>query len=259
LGQRVSGLQSNDRVSQAAFQALPAPVDISSIYDVLPPAPVQPSLETKIADAQSSLQARLQNGLENAKNAETADEILASADELSDSTAIEQVIENVISPPPGSSSFPNLAREIMKVGMGMEGFHTKRLAEYKKEGDKFKDKIDLLVKLSSHLPKLTSDDTSFELKEEARVEISKIHEQLKARGIDLFPGMTIEKELSKEQLAAANSLINHHIDVSRTSLQELFTTKISIAIQFLSMIGEVMKKISDKDDQLKRKTTQLQR
>jgi hypothetical protein len=156
--------------------------------------------------------------------------------------------------------FPHLAREIMNLGLGMEKYHTEsKLNMHKKEGDEYKAKIDLLIKLSAQLPRMNSDDGSYELKEEARVEIIKIAEELKAKGIDIFPGMEVGDEFTKEQLAAANSLVNHNIDVSRTSLQELFTTKISVSIQFLQMMTEVMKKVSDYDDRQKRKALEISR
>jgi hypothetical protein len=153
--------------------------------------------------------------------------------------------------------FPNLVLEIVTADLKMEGFQTDKLAGHKREGDALKEKMNDLVKLSSHLPKLNSEDTSYELKEETNQEILKIHQKLVSQGIDLFPGMPLtENKLSKEHLAATNSLINHHIEASKTSLQELFTTKLSISTQFLSMINEVTKKIIEKDDHLKRKTMQ---
>ncbi len=159
-----------------------------------------------------------------------------------------------------AAPFPNLAREIMNLGLAMEKFHTEqKLGKYKEEGDACKAKIDTLLKLSAELPKMNSDDGSYELKEETKEKIHAIASELKAQGIDIFPGMEVGGEITKEQLASANSLINHHIDVNRTNLQELFTTKISVSIQFLSMMTEVMKKVADYDDRQKRKALELPR
>jgi hypothetical protein len=169
----------------------------------------------------------------------------------------EELVDQIVVP---HVEFPHLAREIMNLGLGMEKYHTEsKLNMHKKEGDEYKAKIDLLIKLSAQLPRMNSDDGSYELKEEARVEIIKIAEELKAKGIDIFPGMEVGDEFTKEQLAAANSLVNHNIDVSRTSLQELFTTKISVSIQFLQIMTEVMKKVSDYDDRQKRKALEISR
>jgi hypothetical protein len=144
------------------------------------------------------------------------------------------------------SEFPNLAREIMDLGLKMEAFQTQnKLNKYKKEVDECKQKIDQLLKMSALLPKMNSDDSPYELKQETQTELLRIAEELKALGIDIFPGVTVGGELTKEQLAAANSLINHHIDMNRTTIQEIFTTKISVSLQFLQMMTEVMKKVAD--------------
>lgn len=157
-----------------------------------------------------------------------------------------------------AAPFPHLAREIMKLGLAMEKHHTEnKLGVYKKQGDDCKAKIDMLLKLSAQLPRVNSEDSSYEVKEETKAEISKIAEELKANGIDIFPGSEVGKEISKDQLAAANSLINHHIDAHRTNLQELFTTKISVSIQFLQMMTEVMKKVSELHDRGVRKAQEL--
>jgi len=198
-----------------------------------------------IQDAQESI-ANAVEDLENyALSEHSVDEMVEAMD-----LTTEEVIENVATRP-----FPNLAREIMTLGLGLESFQTEnRLKRYKLEADQCKVNIDTLLKLSAQLPKMNSDDLSYELKNEAKEEIHKLVVQLREKGIDIFPGLEIGKDLGKDQLASANSLINHHIDLNKTKLQELFTTKIAVAIQFMTMIGEVMKKVSEKDDQLKRKT-----
>ncbi len=261
LGQRISNIpeiNGINRITEAAGQALPSSRKIpGSIFDIasLPPAQVPPP--NIIENAQSNLRDAQDRGIGNALGAHEPKEILESVEDIAAALDLpnEELIEDALANV--STPFPNLAREIMALGIGMEGFQTKKLMGHKKQGDEHKESINHLLKLSSHLPKLTSDDVSYELKQEAKIAIIEVHEVLKEKGIDIFPGMTIENDLSKEQLSAAHSLINHHIDVNRNSLQELFTTKISVAIQFLSMIGEVMKKVSEKDDQLKRKTSQL--
>ncbi|HEX2582750.1 MAG TPA: hypothetical protein VHL30_01390 [Chlamydiales bacterium] len=258
LGQKISnlsGIEGIDRINQARSAAFPSPNVAGSIYDIASqPLPIP--LSNAIEEAKGFLEKARDRGLANAVDATVPEEILASAEEMAQvaDRSEKELIEEALN---SNKSFPNLAREIMNLGIGMEKFQTGNLMGYKKQGDAYKTNIDSLIKLSSHLPKLSSEETSYELQQETKEAILKIHEELKGKGIDIFPGMTIENEFSKEQLAAANSLINHHIDASRTSLQELFTTKISTAIQFLSMIGEVMKKVSEKDDQLKRKTTQI--
>lgn len=157
-----------------------------------------------------------------------------------------------------AAPFPNLAREIMQLGVAMEKFHTEeKLGLYKKQGDECKAKIDLLLKLSAQLPKMNPEDGSYEVKEEVNLEISRISEELRAQGIDIFPGMGVNGAITKQQLASASSLINHHIDANRTTLQELFTTKISISIQFLQMMNEVMKRVAELDDRQKRKALEL--
>jgi len=176
----------------------------------------------------------------------------------SDQEMVDVLNEEIIERSLASAPFPNLALEIMQLGLAMETFQTEnKLARYKIEGDACKANIDTLLKLSAQLPKMNSDDGSYEVKEEAKLEIQRIAEELREKGIDIFPGMEIGGELTKEQLASANSLINHHIDVNRTNLQEIFTTKISVSIQFLQMMTEVMKKCAEYDDRAKRKMLEI--
>jgi len=253
LGQKISnlsGIEGADRVDAARASAF-AKVEIpGSVYD-LAAKPVDVPVTSRVEEPVVNLE-ELEETLD--QLAIAAQEKLGMVEEAIEELSDEEVEEIF----PDATPFPNLAREIMNLGIGMEGFQTSKLAAYKKQGDKYKEKINLLLSLSSHLPKLSAEDAPPEgLKQETMDKILEIHEQLKAEGIDIFPDLVPGAEISKEQLLAANSLINHHIDVCRTSLQELFTTKISVVIQFLSMMNEVMKKIAEKDDQQKRKANQL--
>jgi hypothetical protein len=154
----------------------------------------------------------------------------------------------------GALDFPDLAKLIMRTGIEMENRTTReKIMKYKKEADACRAKMDKLLKLSAELPRMNTDDGSYALKEEVKGKILQLAKELKEDGIDIFPGSEIGGEITKEQLAAANSLINHHIDQIKTTLQELFTTKISVSIQFLQMMNEVMKKISELDDRAKKK------
>ena len=239
LAQKISSTPDNvGRVVEASSNAFPITDVAGSIYDIAS-QPVQLPIATAIEETIANLKRM--------NVAESEEEMAEVADMSVEEAAVK------------ATPFPNLAREIMTLGIGMEGFQTGRLAGYKKQGDECKGKIDLLLSLTSHLPKLSAEDTPYELKQETQAKILEIHEQLKEKGIDIFPDMEIGAQLSKEQLAAANSLVNHHIEMQRTALQELFHTKINLAIQFLSMIGDTMKDIAKKDDRAKEKANQLPR
>lgn len=252
ISSRVSAVVNNVGIASS-------PAHLDSIFDL---ASTPADHHDEAENLESAIRARLsgetnQSVNEAAQHLEIArglleDQLPAAPDHLNHSLA--EVIEQANPKEP----FPDLAREIIHLGLDMEAFYTeKKLNRYKKEGDQFKANIDLLLKLNAQLPKMNSDDTPYEIKETTKVEIEKITEQLKAVGIDIFPGMAIGAEFSKEQLASATSQINHHIDVNRTGLQELFTTKISIAVQFLQMMTEVMKKVADLDDRQKRKALEI--
>ena len=153
-----------------------------------------------------------------------------------------------------AGDFPDVARLIMRLGMEMESRTTKnKILRYKKEAEECKARMDKLLKLSAELPRMNTDDGSYELKEEVKAKILQLAKELKEEGMDIFPGSEIAGEITKDQLAGANSLINHYIDQNKTTLQELFTTKISVSIQFLQMMNEIMKKISELDDRQKKK------
>lgn len=224
--------ENAQRVSRAASSINSAPINLSSIFDIA-------------GDEQKEDEfAEVRTALDNMRPIPHTDDEITNFMNLDTEETITQ-----------ATPFPYLALEIVRLGLAKENYETNvKLAGYKKQADEHKSKIDTLLKLSAQLPRLTSDDGSYQLQPEVKAEIERLTLELREKGIDIFPGMEFGEELKKEQLAGANSLINHYIDQNRTSLQELFTTKISTVIQFLTMLNEVMKKIVERDDQMKRKT-----
>jgi hypothetical protein len=141
--------------------------------------------------------------------------------------------------------FPNLAFEVVKLGMAFEKYQTEnKLNRYQKEGHEHKATIELLLKLSAKVQKLPTDSAPHPVTPEMKEMIGK----LKEKGIDIFPDLG--EKFTKEQLVAAKSLIGSHIDQLRLKLQDLFTTKISTTIQFLNSMADVMKNVIRNHDRL---------
>ena len=138
-----------------------------------------------------------------------------------------------------SNPFPAL--EIMKIGMKAEEFQMNtRFQKAKRLGHEYSGNIDLLLKLSAQINGLSSDAPSHPLTEEMKKHLLSLRE----KGIDILPGELNGKELKKEDLLSTKSQIGYHIDVQRTKVQQLFSSDISIAVQFIQTLGEMMKAIA---------------
>ncbi len=172
---------------------------------------------------------------------------------LASSSSVQEDVQT-----PKVKTFPNLALEIMKLCTHTEDFQTTKLRGYKEKADGHEETIKLLMDLSTLLPHATSDGTSYELKPETKTKIIAINEQLKAKGFDIFPNTVLNKELSQGELLRANSSITGYIESNKRATQGLFVTDIPTLTQFMSMINDVAKKIIERNDQLIRKTAQLQ-
>jgi hypothetical protein len=165
--------------------------------------------------------------------------------------SLEEVVQSACQT---TGAFPNLAYEIIRLGLEMENFQTEnRLNRYQEQGHEYKGTIGTLLDLTAQLQKLPSDADSHELSDKVKQMLS----DLKDKRIDLLPDH--EGQISREQLVSVKSLINSHVDALRSKLTDLFTTKISIVVQFLNTMTETMKNIVRLDDRVKSTAIQLAR
>lgn len=154
-----------------------------------------------------------------------------------------------------SPRMPHPALEIVRLGLNMEKFQTAhRILRYKREGEEIKGKIESLLKLKGELQRIARKDlSSYELSDGAKGLVS----ALRGQGIDIFPGSA--GSVSKSEMEGARSLIGSRIEELRTELQSLFSTKISVAIQFLNSMIDVMKKVTDYEGRFAQTVTRNQR
>lgn len=147
-----------------------------------------------------------------------------------------------------NSPFPNLAAEMLKLGQKMEQFQSEeKIQKYDAEGRQHKHNIDLLLQLGTHLQKFSSEQDSHDLTDAMK----QLFVDLRGQKIDLFPGIEIPASISREELSSLKSLLSSRVDEQKMHVQDLFSTKISIAIQFMNTTQDMMKEVIRKDERQK--------
>ena len=186
---------------------------------------------TRGLDSSKSRLTASQNAL--AKLDPTQDEI----EKLPDLDMIGDVVQEVGNA--GTGNFPNVALEVVRLALKVENYQTAhKLNALQKEGHELKGKIELLLNLKGELQTISKKEAaSYELSDKAK----DLLRQLKEKEIDVFPGAgtTVTKVEMTEAKGRIESQISHH----RTELQVLFSTKISVTVQFLNSMIDVVKNI----------------
>ena len=138
-----------------------------------------------------------------------------------------------------SNPFPAL--EIMKIGREFETFQMEtRFQEAKRQGRECTSKIETLLKFSPLVNALSSDADSHPLTDEMKTLIL----ALRDKEIDLLPGELNGRELKKDDLISIKSLVGYHIDMQRSKMTEIFSSDVSLAVEFLRVLADMMKAIS---------------
>lgn len=155
-------------------------------------------------------------------------------------------------------NYPNVAREMLNLGLKMESFKTEELERHKKRGDEYREKIQSLLKFSALLDKLPSDKDSHDLKElffnqapdpeKPLPERSMDNEEIEQCIKEVFPGGSYI--ISKEQLSGGKVRTNDIMGEYKTKMTNLLTTEISIVIHNLQMMTQMMQEIAKKHHQL---------
>ncbi len=225
---------NTDKVKSAAKEVLGFKSQLApSLFDVV--KEVESPNDATIA----KLQEAFTQGAAKLQNLQPSNPI----EETPDSDLIKLALEDVGTVK--GLDFPNLAHEIVELGLEMENYQTEhKLNEYQKQAHEHKATIDLLLKLSARLQKLPSDVASHKLSDD----VQSLLEKLKAKDLDIFPESN--GKITKEQLASSKSLIGSHIDQQRLKLQDIFTTKISMTVQFMNTMVDVMKNVIRGHDRL---------
>jgi hypothetical protein len=144
--------------------------------------------------------------------------------------------------------FPNLAWEVVKVGLVKESQTTHKINGHIDEAKSLQETNDLLIKFRTELAALPENWT--ELPESMKTVLN----DLKAKGIDILSGKEFQK--TKEAKEEYKFIATSHLDKKRNDLNLLFTTKINSAIQAIGTILDCLKDIVRNDSRLRNSITQ---
>lgn len=135
-------------------------------------------------------------------------------------------------------AFPNLGLAIVEAAIAVEEFKIGQLKGHEREIKGYINTIDQLLALSGRISSLSDKD-----KAPLQGPLKEAFDALRELGIDLGVPENA-KEISKEKLIdIKSSLIQSHIDKSRTKIQTTFT-KIQTLIQHMNSIMESAKSIN---------------
>ncbi|MBF8262757.1 MAG: hypothetical protein HW387_422 [Parachlamydiales bacterium] len=139
-------------------------------------------------------------------------------------------------------TFPNLAWEILQLGLKREHDYHVQLNRHAEEGSNIQGQMRQLIDLNG---KLTVGDKEVELSDE----IISIAHDLEKYGINLL--QKSEKKISPDRMNEIKAQIGSHSDRLKTELQNIFSTKIQVTINDMNSIMESLRMIIKHDDRLK--------
>lgn len=150
------------------------------------------------------------------------------------------------------TTLPNLAFEILKLGVAKEEEIHGKINRHLEEGQKLRSQIHDLLDLSSAITKMPAD--AKQLSEEA----SSLLKKLKAEGINLWD--KFEGPISKEKLIELKSEASSQVDRLRSDVNILLSTKVNYLTQvLLPALLEMMKKIAQEDKEAKSRINERMR
>lgn len=135
------------------------------------------------------------------------------------------------------TAFPNIAYEMIRIGLRVEARSNKELDRHAKEAGEIQKTIEKLIDLSGHFSEKAKGSSEKELSEK----ITALCSQLKEQGIEIFSGDL--KKLKEEQIVEIKAKIGAHTDRLKTDLQIKFTTEIQVKINELHSILDCLKTI----------------
>lgn len=174
--------------------------------------------------------------------------VIASTDQPSLSDRSLTGRATPINDPATIIAFPNLAWEVVKVGLIKEGQTTHKINGHIDEATSLQETNDLLIKFRTELAALPENWT--ELPESMKTVLN----DLKAKGIDILGGKEFLK--TKEAKEEYKFIATSHLDKKRNDLNLLFTTKINSLIQAIGTILDCLKDIVRNDSRLRNSITQ---
>lgn len=214
------------------------------------------SLTEEAAEVLKKIQDRAQKGELSAE--QMADALNVSRDEMAEH-ALDEAAHKLAKKEGGAlHNYPNVAREMLQLGLKMETFKTTELENMKKRGDEYREKIQQLLKFSAMLDKLPSDKDSHNLKEALLDPLSNPTQppapgSLSKEEVEQCIKETFHSDsytISKEQLSGGKVRTNDIMGEYKTKLTNLLTTEISVVIHNLQLLAQMMQEIGKKQHQL---------
>ncbi len=138
----------------------------------------------------------------------------------------------------------NAGAELVQLGLKFEQQRTSDIAKLHAEIQKSKAKMDALLKLSTHLQKLSPDNKTHQV----TAEIKAMSATLREKGIDLIAEDA--QEISADQLLALRSTISSHLDSIKTMEMQIPFMKSEKLTSELKSLYESLQKIIQLLDRL---------
>jgi hypothetical protein len=231
------------------------PVDRLAAFAYKPQALDVLEKATEMMESQLS-QIRAKSLDENEENPLSADEIAEAAEDIGEAslTPMEEIIEKTVVDAnkllrKKTNNFPNVAKEILSLGLKMESFKTEQLELYKKESDEHRAKIQQLLTLSGHLDTLPTDKATHNLKEAILDKLTEPEKgEMEKCMKEVFPGGSLD--ISKEVLAGVKVSINDRMALHKTDMTNILTTKMTVIIHNLQMMTQIMQNALRLDERL---------
>jgi len=154
------------------------------------------------------------------------------AEELAKSTE-QKVMEAA------TRKFPNVAREILMLGLKVEDQKTKELEKYKEDGIVHQKKIQDFLQLGKYLDALTPNQPNYNLKEAVLDKLSE-PDRTKIELCIKEAFATESFDITKEQLAGGKARVNDLMGERKTAMTNILTTDISRVIHFLQMLMQIV-------------------
>ncbi|HEV7738501.1 MAG TPA: hypothetical protein VGO47_14165 [Chlamydiales bacterium] len=145
--------------------------------------------------------------------------------------------------------FPNVAKEILMLGLEIEKRKTAELEHYKKESDTHRAQIRKLLDLSELLEALPTDQPTHNLQTAILDKLaSPKKEEMEACIKEVFHHGSFD--ITKAQLAGGNARINEMMSEHKTAMTNLMTNNISLVVHVLQTLVQILQNTLRLDERL---------
>ncbi len=145
--------------------------------------------------------------------------------------------------------FPNVAKEILMLGLEIEKKKTVELERYKKESDTHRAQIRKLLDLSELLEALPTDQPTHNLQTAILDKLaSPKKEEMEACIKEVFRHGSFD--ITKAQLAGGNARINEMMSEHKTAMTNLMTNNISLVVHVLQTLVQILQNTLRLDERL---------